>query len=144
MILVGLYFIYRGYLHWQLPLMFIVSAYAAAAFLPIIVEQPGLPNRLIYNPLLAESLSVGFTYINYHLFTGGLILTACVMTADMTSRPLTVRGQIYFAVGTGLLTVAVRLYCPAVLSEYLIPISAYTALLVMSTLVSKPRGSLHL
>ncbi len=135
LILVGLYFIYRGYLHWQLPLMFIVSAYAAAAFFPIIVEQPGLPTRLIYNPLLAESLSVGFTYINYHLFTGGLILTACIMTADMTSRPLTVRGQIYFAVGAGLLTIAVRLYCPAVLSEYLIPISAYTALLVVNTLV---------
>ena len=134
LILIGLYFIYRGYLHWQLPLMFIVSAYAAAAFFPIIVEQPGLPDRLIYFPLLAESLSIGFTYINYHLFTGGLILTAFIMTADMTSRPLTVRGQIYFAVGAGLLTIAVRLYCPAVLSAYLTPISAYIALLVMNTL----------
>jgi len=135
LILIGLYFIYRGYLHWQLPLMFIVSTYAAAAFFPIIVEQPGLPDRLIYFPLLAESLSIGFTYINYHLFTGGLILTACIMTADMTSRPLTVRGQIYFAIGAGLLTVAVRLYCPAVLSAYLTPISAYIALFVMNTLV---------
>ena len=137
LILIGLYFIYRGYLHWQLPLMFIVSAYAAAAFFPIIVEQPGLPDRLIYFPLLAENLSVGFTYINYHLFTGGLVLTAFIMTADMTSRPLTVRGQIYFAVGAGLLTVAVRLYCPAVLSAYLTPISAYAALLVMDTSLYK-------
>ncbi|MCK5270197.1 MAG: RnfABCDGE type electron transport complex subunit D [Sedimentisphaerales bacterium] len=135
LILIGLYFIYRGYLHWQLPLMFIVSAYAAAAFFPIIVEQPGLPDRLIYFPLLAENLSIGFTYINYHLFTGGLILTAFIMTADMTSRPLTVRVQIYFAVGAGLLTIAVRLYCPAVLSAYLTPISAYIALLIMNTLV---------
>jgi H+/Na+-translocating ferredoxin:NAD+ oxidoreductase subunit D len=137
LILIGLYFIYRGYLHWQLPLMFIVSAYTAAAFFPIIVEQPGLPDRLICFPLLAENLSVGFTYINYHLFTGGLILTAFIMTADMTSRPLTVRGQIYFAVGAGLLTVAVRLYCPVVLSAYLTPISAYTALLVMNTSLYK-------
>jgi len=134
LILIGLYFIYRGYLHWQLPLMFIVSACAAAAFFPIIVEQPGLPDHLIYFPLFAENLSIGFTYINYHLFTGGLILTAFIMTADMTSRPLTVRGQIYFAVSAGLLTIAVRLYCPAVLSAYLTPISAYIALLIMNTL----------
>ena len=135
LILIGLYFIYRGYLHWQLPLIFIATAYVCAGFFPIPLQPDGANPELIFPPIMAENLSVGITYMNYHLFTGGLILTAFILTSDMTSRPLTVRGQVYLACGAGVLTMLIRLYCPERLYPYIGPIPAYTAYLALTTFV---------
>lgn len=46
----------------------------------------------------------------YSLFLGGLMLGALFMATDYTTTPMTVKGQIIFAVGAGLLTTLIRLF----------------------------------
>ena len=46
----------------------------------------------------------------FHLTAGGIILGAIYMATDMVSSPMTVKGQIVFGVGIGLLTVIIRLF----------------------------------
>ncbi len=46
----------------------------------------------------------------FHLLTGGLVLGAFYMATDMVTSPVTVRGQIIFGVGCGLVTVLIRLF----------------------------------
>lgn len=46
----------------------------------------------------------------YNLFLGGLILGAFFMATDYASSPITAKGQIYFAIGCGLLTTIIRIY----------------------------------
>jgi electron transport complex protein RnfD len=43
-----------------------------------------------------------------HLLSGGLMLGAIFMATDYTTSPMTIKGQIIFAVGCGLLTVVIR------------------------------------
>ena len=139
LLLVGIYLVYRGYVHWQLPLTFVLSAYVAAMILPIVVDRADSPGQVVMLPIMSESLSVGFTYLNYQLFSGGLLLGACIVAADSTSRPMTVKGQVIFAAGAGLMTMVFRLYSP-------LGIPCYAAILAMNTLVftidrlTRPRG----
>lgn len=46
----------------------------------------------------------------YSLFLGGLILGAFFMATDYTTTPMSIKGQIIFAVGAGLLTTLIRLF----------------------------------
>jgi electron transport complex protein RnfD len=43
-----------------------------------------------------------------HLLSGGLMLGAIFMATDYTTSPMTIKGQIIFAIGCGLLTVIIR------------------------------------
>lgn len=45
----------------------------------------------------------------FHLMAGGLMLGAFFMATDMVTIPMTVKGQIIFAVGAGAITVLIRL-----------------------------------
>lgn len=44
----------------------------------------------------------------FHLLTGGAMLGAIFMATDMVTSPMTVKGQIIFAVGIGVITVLIR------------------------------------
>lgn len=46
----------------------------------------------------------------FHMVTGGLILGAFFMATDMVTSPLSVRGQLLFGLGCGLLTAIIRLW----------------------------------
>ncbi|MBF0585357.1 RnfABCDGE type electron transport complex subunit D [Prosthecochloris sp. N3] len=46
----------------------------------------------------------------FHMVTGGLMLGAFFMATDMVTSPLSVRGQIVFGLGCGLLTAIIRLW----------------------------------
>ncbi len=46
----------------------------------------------------------------FHILSGGLILGAFYMATDMVTSPLSGKGQVIFAVGCGVLTVAIRLW----------------------------------
>jgi electron transport complex protein RnfD len=46
----------------------------------------------------------------FHLVTGGLILGAFFMATDMVTSPLSIRGQVIFGLGCGLLTAVIRLW----------------------------------
>ncbi|MBN2375843.1 MAG: RnfABCDGE type electron transport complex subunit D [Sedimentisphaerales bacterium] len=139
LLVAGLCLIYRGYMHWQMPVMFLAGAYLAAMVLPIIVNQPGKSPTLVSLPILSENIAVGFCYVNYQLFSGSLMLGAWVLAGEMTSRPITVRGQVIFALAGGVLTMIFRLYTP-------IAIPCYAAILVMNSLtpaldrLTRPRG----
>ncbi len=46
----------------------------------------------------------------YSLFLGGAILGAFFMATDYTTTPMTVKGQIIFAVGAGIITAVIRIF----------------------------------
>ncbi len=46
----------------------------------------------------------------FHMLTGGLVLGAFFMATDMVTSPLSIRGQLIFGLGCGLLTAVIRLW----------------------------------
>ncbi len=123
----GLYLIYRNYVKVQLPLAFIASAWCVLAVAPVQLAGANDTTRLVWWPLLAEGLDVGFTYVNYQLFSGELILAAFFLATEMTSRPVTTGGQVLFGIGCGASAMLIRLYLN-------VPIPCYMAVLAMNTL----------
>ncbi|SDF20899.1 RnfABCDGE type electron transport complex subunit D [Sporolituus thermophilus] len=86
----GLYLIYRGYINWQVPAAMIGTvAVLTWAF-------GGSAGLFTGDPLV-------------HMISGGLMLGAFFMATDMVTIPITIKGQIIFAVGAGVLTVLIRL-----------------------------------
>jgi Na+-translocating ferredoxin:NAD+ oxidoreductase subunit D len=83
LILGGVFLIYRGYINWQVPVFMIGTVGALTA-------------AFGHDPIM-------------HMMSGGLILGAFFMATDMVTIPITVKGQIVFAVGAGALTVLIRL-----------------------------------
>ncbi|MBP2638309.1 MAG: rnfD [Firmicutes bacterium] len=83
LILGGIFLIYRGYINWQIPVCMIATV-------GILTAAFG------HDPIM-------------HMMSGGLILGAFYMATDMVTIPITIKGQIIFAVGAGALTVLIRL-----------------------------------
>jgi Na+-translocating ferredoxin:NAD+ oxidoreductase subunit D len=82
------YLFYRGVISWRIPLTYI----ATVAVITLIASGGDVIN------------------MTYHLVTGGLMLGAFYMATDYSSSPVTVKGQIIFAIGAGFLTAIIRLY----------------------------------
>jgi electron transport complex protein RnfD len=93
----GIYLLARKYIKWQVPAVYIAVVAALTFALP--VHKSGFAS----GGLLGG-------YPVYQIFSGGLFLGAFFMATDMVTTPLTVRGNIIFAVGCGLLTALIRLY----------------------------------
>lgn len=89
LVLGGAYLIYKGYVNWVVPLSMILTV----AVLTWIFGPNGL---FTGDPL-------------FHIMAGGLMLGAFFMATDMVTIPMTVKGQIIFAVGAGAITVLIRL-----------------------------------
>jgi electron transport complex protein RnfD len=82
LLLGGIYLIYRGYINWQVPVTMIGTvAVLSWAF-------GG-------DPLL-------------NMMAGGLMLGAFFMATDMVTIPITIKGQVIFALGAGFLVVLIR------------------------------------
>lgn len=90
LILGGIYLIYRGYINWQVPVFMIGTV-------GVLTWAFGGPAGLFSGDPL------------FNMMAGGLILGAFYMATDMVTIPITVKGQIIFAVGAGALTVLIRL-----------------------------------
>jgi len=88
LILGGLYLIWRKVISWRIPTIYI----GTVAILTFILG--GFDINLVL----------------YHLFAGGLMLGAFFMATDYASSPINPRGQMYFALGCGLLTTVIRFY----------------------------------
>lgn len=84
------YLIYKKYINWQLPIYYI----GTVAVLSWIFGGKAL---FTGDPL-------------FHILSGGLILGAFFMATDMVTCPITVRGQIIFAVGAGIILTVIRIY----------------------------------
>lgn len=90
LLLGGSYLIYRGYINWQVPATMI-----------------GTVGVLTWTFGGSSGLFTGDPLLN--MMTGGLILGAFYMATDMVTIPITIKGQIVFAIGAGALTVLIRL-----------------------------------
>ena len=89
LLLGGLYLIWKGYVSWQVP----VTMIATVALLTWIFGPAGF---FTGDPV-------------FHVMAGGLMLGAFFMATDMVTIPMTIKGQLIFAVGAGALTVLIRL-----------------------------------
>ena len=103
----GFFLIFKNYVNWRLPLVYILTV-AVMIFL--------LPYK-------AGDQIVGFWQTAYwidpqfvlarilaHIFSGGLFLGAFFMATDMVTSPLSNKGQAFFGVGCGVLVAIIRLY----------------------------------
>ena len=91
LVLGGVFLIYRGYINWQVP-----------------VGMIGTVGALTWTFGGNSGLFTGDPLLN--MMSGGLILGAFFMATDMVTIPITIKGQIVFAVGAGALTVLIRLF----------------------------------
>ena len=86
LLLGGLFLIYRGIINWQVPAAMIGTVGALAFF----ISGQGLTGAL------------------FHMMAGGLVIGAFFMATDMVTIPLTIKGQVIFGVGAGLLVMLIR------------------------------------
>jgi electron transport complex protein RnfD len=82
------YLLYRGVISYRIPAVYI-STVAVLSF----IFGGFNPNAMIYN-----------------LFAGGLFLGAIFMATDYSTSPMSVKGQIIFAAGCGILTSIIRFF----------------------------------
>jgi electron transport complex protein RnfD len=85
----GLYLIYKGYVHWHIPLSVILTT-------GVLTWIFGGERLCTGDPLLA-------------VLSGGLMLGAFFMATDYVTSPNQRSGQIVFGIGVGALTVLIRL-----------------------------------
>jgi len=138
----GLYLIYRNYVKWHLPMAFLGAAACVAAIAPVRLAGANDTIETLWMPLLAEGLDAGFTYVNYQLLSGELLLAAFFLATEMTTRPVTSKGQVVFGLGCGVLAMSLRLGLLARLTDLPIdtPIPCYAAVLAMNTLTPSIEG----
>lgn len=122
-----LFLAWRGHVRLECVIAAIAAATAAAILLPI---SSGPDGGLIWAPGLTvdEGLLVGLVYVLYHLTSGELPLVVLLLAGDTVCSPLTSRGQRWFGVGIGALTILLRMHGMA-------EMAGYWALLAMNTLV---------
>ncbi len=85
------YLIYKQYITWHIPVSMIGTVMVFSGIFWMID-----PSKYV-NPV-------------FHLFTGGLILGAFFMATDMVTCPVTLKGQLLFGFGCGLITVIIRIW----------------------------------
>lgn len=87
----GLYLVYKGYIAWPVPLVYLASL-AVTTGIAWLIDPT--------------------TYIDplYHILAGGAMLGAWFMVTDMTTTPMSVKGRILFAAAAGVLAGLIRLF----------------------------------
>lgn len=109
-LLLGLcYMLWRRVITWHIPFYYISTVFIITGIMWLITKE------VRYDPLT-------------HILSGGLMLGAIFMATDYTTSPMTVKGQVLFAVLCGVLTVIIRLY-----SAY--PEGVSFAILIMNAFV---------
>ncbi|AZV56137.1 RnfABCDGE type electron transport complex subunit D [Clostridium sp. AWRP] len=90
LVLGGLYLIYKKYVNWQIPVVMIGTVGILTwAF-------GGTTGLFTGDPV-------------FHMMAGGLVIGAFFMATDMVTIPMTIKGQVIFALGAGALTSLIRL-----------------------------------
>lgn len=85
----GCYLLYKKVITPTIPLSYISSVFIIAYLFPIAGANP-------------------LEYALAHVLGGGLMLGAIFMATDYTTSPVTVKGQIIFGIGCGLITMFIR------------------------------------
>lgn len=109
-LLLGLaYLLWRRVITWHIPFYYAGTVFVITGVLWLATGD------IRYDPLT-------------HLLSGGLLLGAVFMATDYTTSPMTLKGQVLYAVLCGMLTVVIRLY-----SAY--PEGVSFAILIMNAFV---------
>ena len=87
----GLFLIFRKVIDWQTPVIIIATAGIIATVCWLID-----PTQFVH-PMI-------------HIFGGGMMLGAFFMATDMATSPMTMKGKIVFAIGSGALTIIIRIW----------------------------------
>ncbi len=82
------YLLIRGVIRWHIPVFYLGSLFLVT--------------------WLCGGMGLGMSF--YSLFLGGAILGAFFMATDYTTSPMTVKGQIIFAIGGGVIAAVIRLF----------------------------------
>lgn len=104
-----LYLLWRRVITWHIPFYYVSTVFLITAVLWLSTGDPR------YDPLT-------------HLLSGGLLLGAFFMATDYATSPMNKKGQVIFAIGCGILTIAIRLW-----SAY--PEGVSFAILIMNAFV---------
>lgn len=91
LVLGGIYLLCRKVIAWHIPVAYI----ATVALITYLFPTGGID---------------GFTFMQYELCSGGLILGAFFMATDYVTSPVTSRGRIIYGIGCGLITVFIRYF----------------------------------
>lgn len=78
------YLLYRGHITWHIPLSFMGTV---AVMMTLMGQDP-----------------------LFHLLAGGLVIGAFFMATDYVTSPITIKGQIVFGIGCGVLTSLIRVF----------------------------------
>ena len=101
--------LYRKVITWHIPVYYLLTVFVFTSALYFIT------GNMKFLPFV-------------HLLSGGLMLGAIFMATDYTTSPMTLKGQIIFAIGCGILTVIIRSF-----SAY--PEGVSFAILIMNAFV---------
>ena len=85
----GFYLLYRGIIHWAIPTSFMLGL-----AIPALISHAVDPEH--YLPVLT------------HLFSGGAMLGAFYIATDLVTSPTSVKGQLVYGAGCGLLIWLIR------------------------------------
>ncbi len=90
LIIGGIYLVVRKIISPRIPLAYITTVAALS--------------------LIFHKTDSGVAFMAYSIFSGGLILGAIFMATDYTTSPVTLKGQIIYGIGCGMLTLIFRYY----------------------------------
>ena len=91
-LLIGLaYMLIKKVISWHIPVSILLTMFVFSGILHLVNPE------LYIDPL-------------FHILTGGAMLGAIFMATDMVTSPMTVKGQVIFGVGIGIITIAIRLF----------------------------------
>ena len=91
LILGGIYLIFKKVISWHIPATFLATVAIISLLFP------------------AGDIS-GIDFLQYQLFSGGLIQGAVFMATDYVTSPVTKKGRIIYGIGCGLITVFIRYF----------------------------------
>ncbi|MCK5775471.1 MAG: RnfABCDGE type electron transport complex subunit D [Bacteroidales bacterium] len=108
----GAYMLYKKVITWHIPVSMLGSAFVLSLILSLV------------NPDL-------YACPGFHLLSGGMLLGAIFMATDMVTSPMSAKGQIFFGVGIGVLTIIIRTWgaYPEGVSFAILLMNAWTPLI---------------
>lgn len=108
----GIYMLLRRVITWHIPVSFLLSVFAFAGILYLVD-----PTQYI-DPV-------------FHILAGGVMLGAIFMATDMVTSPMSVKGQLLFGFGCGVLTILIRIWgaYPEGVSFAILLMNAFTPLI---------------
>lgn len=134
-VLAGVYFIYRGYFNWRVPVLFLASITIAVLVLPVSADAN------YYSIFRAQLLpEVMITYVFYQISAGFIVFVAAVTWLDTTSRPINISGQLVLAVLAGCLLIALRLYTTFQYPELFAMVISGLLVPIIDSLTRRPRA----